>query len=94
MRGDDFVPILRINQYPGSAPTRYRVEVSAGDIPNFQPQSVSCEIEFTLSPQDGERIRWYLEDYLQLDEDPAPQIAKRVEALMAERGEALFRGVF
>jgi hypothetical protein len=88
------VPILRINQHPVSAPNRYRIEVSATDIPNFEPANVSREIEFALSPQDGERIRWYLEDYLQFDEEPAPQIAKRVEALMAERGEALFRGVF
>jgi hypothetical protein len=47
-----------------------------------------------LSPQEGERIRWYLEDFLQFDEEPAPTIARRVEALMVERGEGLFRSIF
>src|SRR5208283_5674983 len=56
--------------------------------------SFSREIEFALSPQNGEKIRWYLEDYLQFAQDPAPQIAARVERLMAERGESLFRAIF
>jgi hypothetical protein len=38
-----------------------------------------------LAPRSG--------SYLQFDEDPAPQIAGRVEALMAERGEDLFRKI-
>jgi hypothetical protein len=49
---------------------------------------------FPSSGPDGERIRWYLEDYLQFDEDPAPQIAREVEAFMAECGDALFRSLF
>lgn len=88
------MPILRINQQPGSAPNHYRIDVSAVDVPGFQPPSFSRPIEFVMSPQDGERIRWYLEDYLQFDEDPAPTIANRVEQLMAERGETLFRSIF
>jgi tetratricopeptide (TPR) repeat protein len=88
------VPILRINQHPGGAPNHYRVDVSAVEIPNFQPQSFSRTIDFGMLPQDGERIRWYLEDYLQFDEDPAPAIANRVEGLMVECGEALFRSIF
>jgi tetratricopeptide (TPR) repeat protein len=84
---------LRINQQPGSAENRHQIAVEA-EIPGFQRLSFSREIEFALSPQDGEKIRWYLEDYLQFDEDPAPQIAARVEALMTERGEALFRAIF
>ena len=87
------MPVLRINQHPTGVPNRYRVDVSA-EIPHFQPPSFSRDIEFVLTPQDGERIRWYLEDFLQFDEEPAPTIAKRVEALMVERGEALFRSIF
>jgi len=87
------VPVLRINQHPTGTPNRYRVDVSA-EVPNFQPPSFSRDIEFVLSPQEGERIRWYLEDFLQFDEEPAPTIARRVEALMVERGEALFRSIF
>ncbi len=87
------MPVLRINQHPTGTPNRYRVDVSA-EVPNFQPPSFSRDIEFVLSPQEGERIRWYLEDFLQFDEEPAPTIARRVEALMVERGEALFRSIF
>jgi tetratricopeptide (TPR) repeat protein len=87
------VSVLRISQHPTGTPNRYRVDVSA-EVPGFQPPSFSRDIEFVLSPQEGERIRWYLEDFLQFDEEPAPTVAKRVEALMAERGEALFRGMF
>jgi hypothetical protein len=88
------VPTLSINQQPGDAPNRYRIEVRATEVPRSPPQSFSRTIEFVLSPQESERIRWYLEDYLQFDEEPAPTIARRVEGLMAERGEALFRSIF
>src|SRR5271166_3561811 len=84
---------LRISQQPGSGPDRHHIAVNA-EIPGFQPLSFSREIEFALSPQDGEKIRWYLEDYLQFAQDPAPQIAARVEKLITERGEALFRSIF
>jgi tetratricopeptide (TPR) repeat protein len=88
------VPILRINQQSGAAPNTYLIDVEAVDVPNFQPSSFSRPIQFVMSPQDGELIRWYLEDYLQFDQDPAPTIAKRAEKLMAERGEALFTSIF
>jgi hypothetical protein len=87
------MPTLRIDQQPGSGPGKHRIEVNA-DLPGVQALSFSRGIEFALSPPDAERIRWYLEDYLQFDEDPAPQIAARVETLMAERGDALFRAIF
>ncbi len=85
--------VLRISQQPGSGLDKHQIAVNA-EIPGFQPLSFSREIEFALSPQDGEKIRWYLEDYLQFAQDPAPQIAARVEQLMGERGEALFRAIF
>lgn len=88
------MPVLRINQQRGDAPHRYRIEITATDIPNFAPLQFGRDIAFELTSQDGERIRWYLEDYLQFDEDPAPQIARGVEALMAECGDVLFRGLF
>src|SRR5262245_30041683 len=86
--------VLRINQQRGDAPHRYRIEIAASDIPNFAPLQFSRDIVFELTPQDGERIRWYLEDYLQFDEDRAPQIAGDVEAFMADCGDGLFRSLF
>jgi hypothetical protein len=85
---------LRISQQPGAGPNKHQIAVNAENIPGFQNLSFSREIEFALSPQQAERIRWYLEDYLQFDEDPAPQIAARVETLVADRGEALFCSIF
>jgi tetratricopeptide (TPR) repeat protein len=88
------VPVLQINQQPGGAPHRYRISISATEIPDRAALSFDIDIEFELTPEDGERIRWYLEDYLQFDEEPAPQIAKGVEAFMAQCGEELFRKIF
>jgi len=88
------MPVLRIAQQRGDAPHRYRIEVVATDIPNFGTLQFSSEITFELTPQDGERIRWYLEDYLQFDEDPAPQIARGVEESMAAYGDKLFGSLF
>jgi hypothetical protein len=88
------VPVLRINQQRGDAPHRYRVEVSTTEIPGLASQQFSRDIRFELTPQNSERIRWYLEDYLQFDEDPAPQIARSVEAFMADCGDGLFRSLF
>jgi len=56
------MPVLRINQQRGDAPHRYRIEITATEIPNFQQLQFSCDIGFELTPDDGERIRWYLED--------------------------------
>ena len=42
----------------------------------------------------GERVRWYLEDYAEFPADPAPAIAAEAEAQLAETGEDIFRQVF
>jgi tetratricopeptide (TPR) repeat protein len=88
------VPVLQINQQPGGAPNRYRISVSATGIPDRAALSFDTDIEFALAAEHAERIRWYLEDYLQFDEDPAPQIAGDVEAFMAQCGEQLFCKIF
>ena len=46
---------------------------------------------FTLSPQEAEDIRWYLEDYRIYPVDPAPKIAQRIERRMGEVGRELFK---
>jgi tetratricopeptide (TPR) repeat protein len=92
--GGKAVPVLKINQQPRDAPHRYRISVSATEIPDRADFSFDIDIEFELIPADGERIRWYLEDYLQFDEEPAPQIANGVEVFMEQCGEELFRKIF
>lgn len=43
---------------------------------------------------DGERVRWYLEDYAEFPAEPAPVIAQEAEAQLGELGVKLFRRVF
>lgn len=72
---------------------RYRVEIALeGD--GLPRQTAVSEFDFVLSAQDREDLRWYLEDYLQYPQDPAPKIAARIEGRMAELGTALFKAVF
>jgi tetratricopeptide (TPR) repeat protein len=40
------------------------------------------------------RLRWYLEEYLERNAAPAPQVAAGVERRMAEIGQALFTAIF
>jgi len=54
-------------------------------------QSVKRPFAFTLTPQEAEDIRWYLEEYPIYPVDPSPKIAKRIEKRMGEVGRELFR---
>jgi tetratricopeptide (TPR) repeat protein len=58
------------------------------------PRAAQAQFALTLSAQDREDVRWYLEDYLQYPVAPAPQVAGRVEVRLAELGTDLFRHVF
>ncbi|RJO65132.1 MAG: CHAT domain-containing protein [Myxococcales bacterium] len=53
-----------------------------------------AKIEFALSGQEQEDLRWYLEDYLQQAEIVEPITVKQVEELMRTRGEELYTKVF
>ena len=57
-------------------------------------QSAFAQFPFTLSDQDREDLRWYLEDYLQYPIDPAPEIAARVEHRMRTLGGELYTQLF
>src|SRR5438105_1310731 len=85
------VPTLRITQ-TGIGAGRYRANITLRD---DAPGEHAAEVEFpfTLSPEDRERIRWYLEDFLQFPMDPAPAIAQGVERRMAEVGTELFKSL-
>jgi hypothetical protein len=73
--------VLRITQHRGSGPDRHHAMLTLTDA-GWAPRLVTVEFSFALSPQDREDIRWYLEDYLEFAEDPAPRIAARVERRM------------
>ncbi|MEE4355357.1 MAG: hypothetical protein V2I97_02760, partial [Desulfococcaceae bacterium] len=82
---------LRMTQH-SIGTDKYRVEIAlkGGEF----EKTAQTEFSFSLSPQDQESIRWYLEDYPLYRFDPAPTIAERTEKLMAEIGRNLFRQVF
>lgn len=73
--------------------SRYRVDATLGGDGSPRKTS-SCDFEFKITPQDREDIRWYLEDYLQYPENPAPRIAARIERRMTELGTELFSALF
>src|SRR3954464_3577437 len=82
---------LRIRQH-AVAEGRHRVEIDL--VGDGAPRAAVSTFDFRLSAQDEEDLRWYLEDFLQHPEEPAPAIARRIEGLMAEVGTKLFAGVF
>lgn len=85
------MPLLRLTHF-ADGPDQHRVEISLeGD--GARRTAVS-RFEFALSDQDQEDLRWYLEDFLQYPLDPAPTIAARIEARMAQIGSELFNAIF
>jgi hypothetical protein len=64
----------------------------------WQDGATRRHAEATLGPisdaGDGERIRWYLEEYAEFPADPAPVLAAAAEAQLARVGAELFARVF
>jgi hypothetical protein len=85
-------PLLRLTQ-TGLEEGRHQVEASL-EVPGRSRQTATAQFAFTLTPQDQEDFRWYLEDYLQYPLDPAPTIAARIEQRLSGIGRELFRALF
>lgn len=83
---------LRLTQ-SAEGEDKYRVEVAL-EGSGLPRQTATSRFDFKLTDQDQEDIRWYLEDFLQYPQDPAPKIAARIEERMAEIGTKLFRALF
>jgi hypothetical protein len=84
------MPLLRLRQL-AEAENRYLVHLELES--EGARRTAESRFEFKVSVQDQEDVRWYLEDYLQYPLDPAPTIAGRIEARMAEIGVELFQAV-
>ncbi|MAG35182.1 MAG: hypothetical protein CL878_02895 [Dehalococcoidia bacterium] len=84
---------LRLAQAPGAEPDELKVEVSL-EADGLADRHVEADVAFTLTEQDREDLRWYLEDFLKYPLDPAPEIAARVEQRMAEIGAELYQALF
>jgi tetratricopeptide (TPR) repeat protein len=86
-------PVLQILQQQGTGSDRHQAILTfTGE--GWAPRLVTVEFGFSLSDQDREDIRWYLEDYLEFADDPAPRIAARIERRMEAIGDELFRALF
>jgi hypothetical protein len=83
---------LRISDIPGSAGQGRRVEVTWQD--GAARRVAVAEFGDPPDAGDGERIRWYLEDYAEFPADPASALAAIAEARLALTGEELFGQVF
>lgn len=84
-------PTLRIQQTsPGAGRHQVRLTLKRPGQPDLEAEAT---IDFALTPQEQEDLRWYMEDYLQ-GTDPAHAIeVEQVEAWMRERGEELYTKV-
>jgi hypothetical protein len=61
--------------------------------PGQPDQEAEANVEFALSGQEQEDLRWYLEDYLQHAEAVEPVAVQQVETMMKDRGEELYTKV-
>ncbi|MGD9101866.1 MAG: CHAT domain-containing protein, partial [Anaerolineae bacterium] len=87
------MPTLRLTQTqtsPDQDTYQVQVEFERGG----RRRTANARFAFSLTPQEHEHLRWYLEDYLEYPHDPAPTIAARIEKNMQEVGARLFEAVF
>ena len=81
---------LKIDHHCDS-PDRHRVDLSIDDDSGAK---AGGKFDFSLSPEDQERLRWYWEDYLDYPIEPASDEAPEAERRIEEAGTELFQGVF
>ena len=84
--------MLRINDVPLGEGGR-RVEVTWQDGPHRQV-AVSTFPHRAEADANAEKVRWYLEDYAEFPDEPAPRLARDAEAILADTGTSLFGQVF
>ena len=84
---------LRITQSDAGGEDNYRVDLEF-EVEKAPRQTATETFRFSLDDQVQADLRWYLEDYLQFPQDPAPKVAARVEQRIAEIGRDLFDKVF
>jgi tetratricopeptide (TPR) repeat protein len=83
---------LTLTQHAESQRDRYCVEVTLEG--NGDHLTANAHFDLNVNLQYQEKIRWYLEDFLEYPQDPAPIIAANIEQRMTEIGLELFEKVF
>lgn len=83
------MPVLRIGVGPHST---VRLEFLQDDRPPFD---ITVPVPaLALTSRDHSEIRWYLEDFREFPQDPAPLVAARCALRLRELGESLFTSLF
>jgi tetratricopeptide (TPR) repeat protein len=85
--------VLRLTQ-AAAGNGRHLVTTRLTGLAGYAEASATSRFELSITGEDRERIRWYLEDFLEYPLDPAPTIAAGVEKRLAEIGTRLFEQVF
>jgi hypothetical protein len=86
------MPTLRLVQEAIDPSGTHRVAVGLQE--DGSRWSATAKVHPDLDRAELERLRWYLEDYLEYPIDPAPKIAAQVEQRLVELGRDLFGQVF
>jgi hypothetical protein len=82
-------PTLHIRQSPaGKGKHAIRLTLRRPGQPDLEGEAT---IKFSLTEQEQEDLRWYMEDYLQRAVAVEPVTVEQVEALLRARGEELYR---
>lgn len=76
----------------GIGSNRFKVRLRL-ERPDTAPIEGEAEFDFTLSEQEREDLRWYLEDYLQKAGVVESIVPEQVETMMRDKGEELYRKV-
>jgi tetratricopeptide (TPR) repeat protein len=85
--------VLRLTQ-SAAGDGQHLVTTRLTGLPGYPEAAAPSRFELSITDEDRERIRWYLEDFLEYPLDPAPTIAAGVEGRLAEIGTRLFALVF
>jgi len=86
------MPTLRLVQEAIDPSGTHRVAVELQE--DGSRWSATAKVDLDLDRAELERLRWYLEDYLEYPIDPAPKIAAQVEQRLVELGRDLSGQVF
>lgn len=84
---------LRFKPYIKNNDSEY-IEITLIDKDGSIKENIHRKLELKPSPQQQENLRWYFEDYPVFPENPAPEIAERIEAWIKETGTKLFISLF
>jgi len=84
---------LRLTHRTESGSEQHVLEIAL-EGENLTRRTAEARFFFTLSDQDHEDMRWYLENYLQHPYDPETKIAERIEQRLAILGTELFSALF